>query len=143
MRVAIYGAGSLGTVLGAYTFDGIGNDNHSFNGTFDGNNKTVSNVVINKNGQNKVGFFGFVRNGTVRNLILDRVSITGNNSVGALVGEIVLCSIENSLVMNSSVTNDGSFIGIICGSYKDMGLTGNHYLNCTSTNTKFSNTSTG
>ena len=128
--------------MNGVAFDGIGNDNHSFNGTFDGNNKTVSNVVINKNGQNKVGFFGFVRNGTVRNLILDRVSITGNNSVGALVGEIVLCSIENSLVMNSSVTNDGSFIGIICGSYKDMGLTGNHYLNCTSTNTKFSNTST-
>lgn len=130
--------------MNGVTFDGIGNDSHSFAGTFDGNSKTVSNVVINKNGQNNVGFFGFVSNGTVRNLILDRVSITGNNSVGALVGENDLSSIENSLVMNSSVTNDGSnYIGIICGSYKDTGLTGNHYLNCTSsTNTIFSNTIT-
>ena len=120
--------------MNGVTFDGIGDDSHSFAGTFNGNSKTVSNVVINKNEQKNVGFFGYVYDGTVRNLILNGVSITGRNNVGVIVGNGKNCSIENCLVMNSSVTNDVSyFIGIICGRYENTSLTGNHYLNCTLT----------
>ena len=119
-------------------FDGIGSYSF-FSGTFNGDGKTVSNVIVNKRDQDNVGFFGFVFNGSVKNLILDGVSITGYWYVGALVGYGNYCSIENCLVMNSNVTNysDSYNIGVICGYYRypgDATLSGNHYLNCTLTN---------
>jgi uncharacterized repeat protein (TIGR02543 family) len=119
-------------------FDGIGSYSF-FSGTFNGDGKTVSNVIVNKRNQENVGFFGFVFNGSVKNLILDGVSITGYWYVGALVGYGNYCSIENCLVMNSNVTNysDSYNIGVICGYYRypgDATLSGNHYLNCTLTN---------
>ena len=129
--------------MNGVAFDGIGYSNfRSFIGTFDGDGKTVSNVIVNKSEQDYVGFFGNVRSGgTVKNLILDGVSIAGDTRVGALVGSGYNCSIENCLVMNSSVTCANlTFTGIICGNPDGATLTDNHYRNCTLT--KGNNTST-
>ena len=129
--------------MNGVAFDGIGYSNfRSFIGTFDGDGKTVSNVIVNKSEQDYVGFFGNVRSGgTVKNLILDGVSIAGDTRVGALVGSGYNCSIENCLVMNSSVTCANlTFTGVICGYPDGATLTDNHYRNCTLT--KGNNTST-
>ena len=119
--------------MSGVAFDGIGSSSaRSFGGTFNGDGKTVSNVIVNKSEQN-VGFFGYVYYGTVRNLILDGVSITGYMYVGDLVGYGKSCSIENCLVMNSSVTCTNTSIGVICGYLNNATLTYNHYRNCTLT----------
>ncbi len=128
--------------MNGVAFDGIGigsDINHSFDGIFNGDGKTISNVTVSKSNQDNVGFFGTVHNATIRNLILEGASIIGNTTVGVLVGYVFdNNSIENCLVMNSSVTytNENFYIGVICGditiSYAT--LTGNYYYNCTLTN---------
>ena len=69
------------------------NSSDYYAGTFDGNNKTISNVKINitgATGQVYAGFFGYARNGTIKNLGINNVDINidgGNrNYVGGLVG---------------------------------------------------------
>ena len=118
--------------MNGVAFDGIGDYNHCFKGNFNGDGKTVSNVTVNKGADPNVGFFGYVRNGTVRNLILDGVSINGGKEVGALVGYGQNCRIENCFVINSSVIYHENFTGIICGQ-PDATLTDNYYHNCSIT----------
>jgi co-chaperonin GroES (HSP10) len=51
-----------------------------FCGTFDGDNKTISNVVFTK--RTYAGFFNVVSNGTIKNLIIDGVSFTTATAEG-------------------------------------------------------------
>ena len=118
-------------------FEGIGNDSGSnaFHGNFNGDNKIISNVTIDRPTKDYVGFFGKPDYGTIKNLILDGANITGRFYVGVLAGK---CNrnIQNCLVLNSSVTtNTGTNdIGIIYGveSYFTS-ITNNHYRDCSVT----------
>jgi hypothetical protein len=67
----------------------------SFNGVFDGNNKTISNLAINRTGSvdhgtrlnnNEVGLFGVMYGGTIKDLTLDGGSVAGYWRVGSVVG---------------------------------------------------------
>ncbi|MBP5797268.1 MAG: BspA family leucine-rich repeat surface protein, partial [Bacteroidales bacterium] len=123
--------------MNGVAFDGIGNFDYSFQGTFNGDGKTISNVTVDKGSLvNHVGFFGSVINGTIANLILDGASITGYRTVGVLVGwALEIGNIENCLVMNSNATNNNNNeTGVICGFYDNSNFTNNHYRNCTITN---------
>ena len=54
----------------------IGNDNKQYKGTFDGNNKTISNLYINAN-QNSMGLFGFLFHYcTIKNLVFKNARVT-------------------------------------------------------------------
>ncbi len=70
--------------------DGAGNilnSGNGFAGIFDGLGKTVSNLTISLPSANYVGLFGYVgTGGTIRNVGLLDASVTGNSSVGGLVG---------------------------------------------------------
>ena len=131
--------------MSGVAFDGIGNSiSRCFRGTFDGDGKIVSNVIVNRSEYENVGFFGYVSSGgAVKNLILDGVSIAGDQRVGVLVGYGYYCSIENCLVMNSSVTSNWSYRGVICGKPDEATLNGNHYRNCTCNNTQTTNIGVG
>ena len=122
--------------LGGNGFDGIGFSNgYYFNGTFDGNGKTISNFVINKPGVSRVGIFGNCTLGTVKNLIVDNAVVTGGEYVGIIVGTSYDGTFTNCLVFNSSITcdNDG---GVIYGNLSSyMKVSGCHYANCTVNNT--------
>ena len=56
----------------------------AFTGVFDGDGKTISNLTIHSEGDN-IGLFSSI-NGTVTNLYLIDIDITGNNNVGAIAG---------------------------------------------------------
>lgn len=65
-----------------------GNDNFMFNGVFDGNGKTISNLTINRT-YRYIGLFGYTGSEFVlKNLILDSSCsfITSDNYAGSLVG---------------------------------------------------------
>ncbi len=80
----------------------IGNDTHSFNGSFDGNGHTVTNLkitngaqitastTVKENAQHSIGLFGSCYNATIQNLSIDKVEITmpipHTVRAGALVG---------------------------------------------------------
>ena len=68
-------------------FKQISVGNNKFWGTFIGNMFTLSNITINRPEENDVGIFGF-SNGDIKKLKIDKITITGNNRVGGLVGNL-------------------------------------------------------
>ena len=74
----------------------------NFNGVFDGNGKTITGLVIDRD--NNVGLFGKC-SGTIKNLTLRNVSIKGKDNVGSLVGIASGLTISNCYV-------DGNIIGV-------------------------------
>ena len=66
------------------------NENHKFEGDFDGKFHTIKNLVIDRPNDSQIGLFGWVRgNACIKNVIIDSsCSFTGKNYVGALIGTI-------------------------------------------------------
>jgi len=60
----------------------------AFQGVFDGNDKTIKNIYINNPTNDNQGLFGYIYNGTVKNLTVEDVDITAQSRVGGIVGRI-------------------------------------------------------
>lgn len=85
-----------------------------FKGKFEGNNHTISGLMIKRTSTDYVGFFGYLDGATISNLTLTGSAVEGNNYVGALCGRA-----DNS-TLNSNVTEvntiaGGSYIGGLIG----------------------------
>jgi hypothetical protein len=97
----------------------------SFKGQIDGNNKTISNLYINRPDEEYVGFIGYIQTAVhIQNLNLTNVDITGKTRVGGLVGAIK--DATASLVENCSVTGvvrgnlfTGGMFGRLSGTVRD------------------------
>lgn len=92
--------------LGGLNFTPIGKFDREFEGTFDGDNHTIKNLTINTT-EDYQGLFGVLRQGTIKNIILDSANVTGANCVGGLVGDSSRhrgSTIENCTVINSTIT---------------------------------------
>ncbi|MCS6789223.1 MAG: peptidoglycan-binding protein [Patescibacteria group bacterium] len=94
----------------------IGDDSNYFTGIFDGNNKTISNLYINRSIY-YVGLFGRINNSEIKNIGLINVDVLGDRYVGGLVG-----TASNSKIINSYVK------GIIQGNRYVGGLIGEGYV---------------
>lgn len=103
----------------------IGNNNNKYQGTFDGNNKTITNLYINAS-QLNVGLFGYTNEGTIKNLTFEYANVTNtNNYAGVLVGKAIWGStLQNIKISNTCQIKGGNNTGGIAG-YLD----GNAY-NC-------------
>lgn len=103
----------------------IGDNNNKYQGTFDGNNKTITNLYINAS-QLNVGLFGCTYEGTIKNLTFEYANVTNtNNYVGVLVGKAFWGStLQNIKISNTCQIKGGNDTGGIAG-YLD----GNAY-NC-------------
>lgn len=107
----------------------IGNTAKPFQGTFDGNGHTVSNLTIDASdtGEEGVGFIGHLNGGTVKNLNFKGASIkvagAGTSSPGAAVvagkifpsGLIEGCTVENSTI--DCCKNAGAMAGYAYGNF--------------------------
>ncbi len=64
----------------------------SFNGNFNGNGYTISDLYINRPSQSNIGLFGYVRGAStndrveIKKLKIENCNISGYNSIGGLVG---------------------------------------------------------
>jgi len=67
-------------------FEPVGDYTTPFTGTFDGLGHTISNLTINRPGEDYVGLFGCTDGAVIRNVGLIGSSVTGAESVGGLVG---------------------------------------------------------
>ena len=63
----------------------IGNEDHLYTGTFDGNGNTISGLYINNSTADYQGLFGRVNGGTVQNLTVSG-NVSGDRHVGGVVG---------------------------------------------------------
>ena len=69
------------------SWEPIGNSNKKYQGTFDGNNKTITNLYINAE-QKYMGLFGYTYQSTIKNLTIDNAKVTNTKAyTGFLVGE--------------------------------------------------------
>ena len=96
----------------------IGNDSYRFQGTFDGESKIVSGIRIYKPNSENQGLFGYVDSGTVKNLTLSDVRITGGKYTGVIVGQSSKGTNENCHVVNNVAihsTNGSDYHGGIAG----------------------------
>ncbi len=98
----------------------IGNSNseinHRFAGAFDGGNHTISNLTISDSDLFCVGLFGYSV-GSIKDLRLENVNITGNYCAGAIAGGNINNVIENCHVSGGTVTgrsteNVGGIVGL-------------------------------
>ncbi len=102
-------------------FRSIGDDAmHQYYGAFDGKGHTISGLVINKtNSEYYVGLFGYYcseNSEYVRNLTVANSAITGQNSVGAIVGSADNgVTIENCVVASDVTVTGTENVGGIVG----------------------------
>ena len=95
-----------------------------FRATFNGNDYTISNLMINESNQNVAGLFGYVQSSEITNLGLLDVEISGLNRVGSLVGRnrgtIARCYATGTVSGFSSV---GGLVGLNSFNSR-LGITG-------------------
>ena len=103
----------------------IGDSNNKYQGTFDGNNKTITNLYINAS-QYYMGLFGCTYEGTIKNLTFEYANVTKTKDyAGVLVGKAYGGStLQNIKISNTCQIKGGNYTGGIAGE-----LDGNAY-NC-------------
>lgn len=106
------------------SWEPIGNTTNKYMGTFDGNNKTITNLYINAN-QEYSGLFGYTYISTIKNLTFVNANVTNTNSfTGILVGYGYGGTYQNIMTSISCEVYGGDGTGGIAGK-----LAGNAY-NC-------------
>ena len=102
---------------------------NKYQGTFDGNGKTISNLYIINAASDYTGFFGYTEKGSIKNITFDnaKVKSTGDLYTGILAGFEELCIIENiKTLANCSVEGKGHVGGIAGRASGDIGNCENH-----------------
>ena len=100
------------TLTGEWT--PIGTESQPYTGTFDGNNYTITGLTVNQT-RNYVGLIGCIgSDGTVKNVKLENVNITGDGFyvggvAGTNYGTIENCSVDGTL------TNYVQYLGGVVG----------------------------
>ncbi len=118
-------------------WDPIGDETSPFHGNFDGGGYVISNLYINRladssnnttfpaNGENFVGLFGFVTNGSttsnasnssdiyINNLGLTNVNIKGKRATGSLIGKVDLPNQRQGklVIVDKCYVNGGTVAG--------------------------------
>lgn len=109
------------------SWEPIGNtSNNSYEGTFDGNYKTITNLYINAN-QEYSGLFGYTGESTIKNLTFEYANVTNTGVfTGILVGYANTSTLQNIKISNTCQMKGGEdYTGGIAGKLLD----GNAY-NC-------------
>ena len=87
-----------------------------YQGTFDGNGKTIRNLFISST-SNEIGFFGYVADCRIKNITFDNAKVKGNDncSTGILAGYAGSCVIENIKTTESCSVEGKEETGGIAG----------------------------
>ena len=93
---------------GTFSFDKSSNSNRPFSGTFDGNDKCISNLCLVPDLYESSGLFGYVMGGTIKDLYLNGEMIADESSDG-----VTYASVYISLSSGKFVA--GSLVGLLCG----------------------------
>ncbi len=118
IQTADINASSTNTWDGGAGFSPIGNHSVPFTGSYDGQGLTVSGLFINRPEINYIGLFGYGNgSGTIENLGVINVNVTGKNYVGGLLGAVDYYTVNNC---NSSGTVTGNTsVGGLVGNIHD------------------------
>ena len=97
----------------------------AFRGNFDGNNKIVQNLTINRPTENGIGLFGGVNNATIQNLGVENCSIKGQTTTAGLVAYTFNSTINNCYIVGN--VEGAWFSGGLIGESKNNSVISNSY----------------
>ncbi len=113
----------------------IGHDgDNTFKGNFNGNANIITGLYINHTGYENTGLFGWVSGGTIQNLGLVDVDITGNEYVGGVAGYVHSGTVQSCYSTGSISGNIrvGGVVGWVSGTvqncYATGSVSGNEYV---------------
>ena len=107
--------------LFGYDWEAIGDSGNAFTGEFNGNGYVISNLTINKPNEQYQGLFGYVYGGTVENIGLENINVSGAWYTGGLVGYLRNSSIINSYSTGSVFGED--YVGGLAGTLNRGNIT--------------------
>ena len=112
----------------------IGTEEKPFTGTFDGNGKTIKNLIIveptAKEGKAFIGFFGYAKNATIKNVTFENVNINiscldidhSQGHIGAVAGSLEGTSTIENVTVKGDITvyatqdaNGASRVAVVAG----------------------------
>jgi hypothetical protein len=100
--------------LCGYEWTPIGSSTNPFQGTFDGNGKTVKNLVVTGNNSN-VGLFGNTNSGEIKNLTVENAKVSGRLNVGVVAGQPYTSKYTNITVTGHVEVNGMAYVGAVGG----------------------------
>ena len=92
----------------------IGTSSNNFQGIFDGNEKTISNLLITGTNSN-AGLFGFTTNGEIKNVTVENAKVSGRLNVGVVAGTPYTSKYSNVTVKGHVEVNGMSYVGGVGG----------------------------
>lgn len=99
-------------------FTPIGTTANPFEGIFDGNGYSIEGINIQLSDTDKVGIFGVVNGGTIKNITTKGTQVKGGNITGAVVGQLL----GNGIIENCTnevpiegTSNVGGIVGSAAG----------------------------
>ena len=101
----------------------IGKSGSTFQGVFDGDGHTISNLLINKSWMDDVGLFGLTTNGEIKNFTLHNAQVTGYLDVGAVAGTPYTSKYTNIKLTGNVQVNGYAYVGGMLGKNAYANLT--------------------
>ena len=119
IQTADIDATSTNTLNSGAGFSPIGNFSIEFQGTYNGQNHTISNLYISRSSTDNVGLFGYIANSGagVNNLGLITANITGHNRVGGLAGGLAGTGTNMSNNYTTGSVSGVDYVGGIVGEF--------------------------
>lgn len=106
----------LATTYGLYELQPIGNSTYSFQGTFDGQNHTISNLKLTSNpNKSNIGLFGMTTVGEIKNLIVENAEVKGRLNVGVVAGTPYTSKYTNITVKGLVKVDGMAYVGGVGG----------------------------
>ena len=109
--------------LGSRLWTPIGKEGATFQGVFDGNGKTISNLLINNSNLCDAGLFGFTTNGEIKNVTVKNASVKGYLDVGVVAGTPYTSKYTNITVCGDVYVNGYAYVGGVFGKNAYANLT--------------------
>ena len=109
--------------LGSRLWTPIGKEKATFQGVFDGNGKTISNLLINNSNLCDAGLFGFTTNGEIKNVTVKNASVKGYLDVGVVAGTPYTSKYTNITVCGDVYVNGYAYVGGVFGKNAYANLT--------------------
>ena len=93
----------------------IGTSEHIFKGTFDGQEHTIKNLVVNGGSESYKGLFGVTHDGEIKNLVVENAKVSGRVGVGVVAGQPYTSKYTNITVKGHIEVNGLAYVGGVGG----------------------------
>ncbi len=93
----------------------IGTSSNIFKGTFDGQNHTIKNLVVNGGSESNKGLFGVTHDGEIKNLVVENAKVAGRLNIGVVAGQPYTTKYTNITVKGHVEVNGLAYVGGVGG----------------------------